>query len=92
MRGEALAERACGEMDVAQEFARLQHIGVVAGDEIDRRDLARAAIAGPAACSGPRARSSSVIIGPAGSDMQILPPTVAAFQILNEARKAREQS
>ena len=28
----------------------------------------------------------SEIIGPAGRDMQRLPPTVAAFQILNEAR------
>src|SRR5665647_2778066 len=32
----------------------------------------------------------SEIIGPAGNDMQMLPPTVAVFQILNEARKARQ--
>jgi len=31
-----------------------------------------------------------VIIGPAGSAMQMLPPTVAAFQILNDARKASQ--
>ena len=29
----------------------------------------------------------SEIIGPAGSDMQMFPPTVASFQILNEAEK-----
>src|SRR4029450_1353061 len=32
------------------------------------------------------------IIGPAGSDMQIFPPTVASFQILKEARKERQHS
>ena len=32
----------------------------------------------------------SEIIGPAGSAMQRLPPTVAMFQILNEARKDRQ--
>ena len=32
----------------------------------------------------------SEIIGPAGSDMQMFPPTVASFQILNEARKDRQ--
>src|SRR5665647_3786565 len=32
----------------------------------------------------------SEIIGPAGNDMQMLPPTVAVFQILNEARNARQ--
>src|SRR4029077_6888510 len=30
------------------------------------------------------------IIGPAGSDMQIFPPTVASFQILKDARKERQ--
>ena len=38
----------------------------------------------------PSSAAVSEIIGPAGSDMQMLPPTVAAFQILNEARKARQ--
>src|SRR6201994_486303 len=32
------------------------------------------------------------IIGPAGSDMTMFPPTVASFQILKEARKARQHS
>ena len=31
-----------------------------------------------------------VIIGPAGSDMQMLPPTVAVFHTLNDARKASQ--
>jgi hypothetical protein len=31
-------------------------------------------------------------MGPAGSDMQILPPTVAAFQILNDASSALQHS
>src|SRR5215475_14758472 len=38
----------------------------------------------------PSSADVSEIIGPAGSDMQRLPPTVAVFQILNEARKARQ--
>src|ERR1700752_4759535 len=38
----------------------------------------------------PSSADVSEIIGPAGSDMQILPPTVAVFQILNEARNARQ--
>ena len=32
------------------------------------------------------------IIAPAGSDMQMLPPRVAAFQILNEARSALQHA
>ena len=31
-----------------------------------------------------------VIIGPAGRDMQMLPPTVAVFHTLNDARKASQ--
>src|SRR5579862_9572183 len=38
----------------------------------------------------PSSAEVSEIIGPAGSDMQRLPPTVAVFQILKEARKARQ--
>ncbi len=38
----------------------------------------------------PSSAAVSDIIGPAGSAMQMLPPTVAMFQILNEARKARQ--
>src|ERR1700756_5614089 len=38
----------------------------------------------------PSSAEVSEIIGPAGSDKQMLPPTVAVFQILNEARKARQ--
>src|SRR6516225_3334419 len=35
----------------------------------------------------PSSAAVSEIIGPAGNDMQMLPPTVASFQILNDARK-----
>src|SRR5215470_4271124 len=41
----------------------------------------------PSACQivqTPSSAAVSEIIGPAGSDMQRLPPTVAVFQILNE--------
>ena len=47
----------------------------------------------PSACQivqTPSSAEVSEIIGPAGSDMQILPPTVAVFQILKEARNARQ--
>ncbi len=40
----------------------------------------------------PSSAAVSEIIGPAGSDMQMLPPTVAAFQILNDARNALQHS
>src|SRR5436190_18903154 len=32
------------------------------------------------------------VIGPAGSDMQMFPPTVASFQILKDARNERQHS
>src|ERR1700731_3321851 len=38
----------------------------------------------------PPSADVSEIIGPAGSDMQRLPPTVAVFHILKEARYARQ--
>src|SRR6267142_6969833 len=47
----------------------------------------------PPACQTVQTPSSAEvreIIGPAGSDMQMLPPTVAVFQILKEARNARQ--
>src|SRR5439155_6292056 len=47
----------------------------------------------PSACQivqTPSSAAVSEIIGPAGSDMQRLPPTVAVFQILNDARNARQ--
>src|SRR5215831_7916957 len=47
----------------------------------------------PSACQIvqiPSSAAVSEIIGPAGSDMQRLPPTVAVFQTLKEARKARQ--
>src|SRR6201995_2227854 len=47
----------------------------------------------PSACQivqTPSSAAVSEIIGPAGSDMQRLPPTVAVFHILKEARKARQ--
>ena len=38
----------------------------------------------------PSSAAVSEIIGPAGSDMQMFPPTVASFQILKEARNERQ--
>src|ERR1700712_4095267 len=38
----------------------------------------------------PSSAAVRAIIGPAGNDMQRLPPTVAVFQILKEARNARQ--
>src|SRR5260370_16519435 len=40
----------------------------------------------------PSSATASEIIGPAGNDIQILPPTVAVFQILNEERNERQHS
>ena len=41
-KGEPLRERRCRQVDAAEQFARLQHVGVVAGDEIDRGPRVRA--------------------------------------------------
>src|ERR1700722_8931077 len=38
----------------------------------------------------PSSAAASDIIGPAGSDIQRLPPTVAMFQILNDERNDRQ--
>src|SRR5437016_1965211 len=38
----------------------------------------------------PSSAAVNEIIGPAGNDMQRLPPTVAVFQIVKEARKDRQ--
>src|SRR5260221_12183331 len=38
----------------------------------------------------PSAATVSKISGPAGNDMQMFPPTVAVFQILNDDRKERQ--
>ena len=40
----------------------------------------------------PSSATVSEIIAPAGSDMQILPPTVAAFWILNDISSASQHS
>ena len=91
VRGEAFAERAGGEMDVAQQLARLKHIGVVAGDEVDRRPLRAGAHRGQEGvagfeCGGVRHHRAC------RQRHADIAATVAAFQILNEARKARAQS
>ena len=82
------AQRRGRQMNAAQQFARAQHVGVVAGDEIDRRHLRAARRRAARACRRPPAPRSARSSRPAGSDMQMLPPTVAAFQILNDARSA----
>src|ERR1700752_5062576 len=38
----------------------------------------------------PSSADVNEIMGPAGNDMQMWPPTVAVFQILNEARNSRQ--
>src|SRR5712672_2713159 len=38
----------------------------------------------------PSSATVSEIIGPAGNDMQMFPPTVAVFQILDDDRKERQ--
>ncbi len=85
--GEALGERRGRQVDGAQQLARPQDVRVVAGDEIDAGTLRGAAVARPERADRPRAPTASEIMAPAGSDMQMLPPTVAAFQILNEASR-----
>ena len=59
---------------------------MVAGHEIDNGNCAARAAPGPERAT-PSSAAVSEIIGPAGSDMQMFPPTVASFQILNEGKK-----
>ena len=58
-------------------------------DEVEHRDPPFAALRRPDRAD-PSSAAQSEIIGPAGSAMHRLPPTVAMFQILNEARNARQ--
>jgi hypothetical protein len=46
----------------------------------------------PRTVQTPSSEDVSEVMAPAGSDMQMLPPTVAAFQILNDARSDRQHS
>ena len=85
------AQRPAGMVDCAQQLARLQNVLMVAGDEVHRRH-SRSPPSLARKVQTPSSDEASEIIGPAGSDMQTLPPTVAVFQILNEARKARQHS
>ena len=85
--GEALGERRCRQEDRAQQLALLQHVGVHAGDEVDDRHLRAACRSRGHRVQTPSSAAVSEIMAPAGSDMQTLPPTVAAFQILNDIRK-----
>ena len=62
---------------------------MVAGDEIGRVDGALGAVGAHNVYVASSA-TVIVIIGPAGSDMQMLPPTVAEFHTLNEARNASQ--
>ncbi len=88
--GGAAGERAGRQGDRAQQFPLGQHLAARAGDEVG--DAAPAPQ--PPSCERSRHTPSSAavseIIGPAGSALHRLPPTVAMFQILNEARKARQ--
>ena len=83
------ASRPRADIDLPQQIARREYVALVADDEIGDRNFPLAA----AACQIVQTPSSAEvreIIGPAGSDMQILPPTVAVFHILKEARNARQ--
>jgi hypothetical protein len=76
-------------VDLPQQIARREHVALVAGDEVGDATLCSL----PSAfqiVQTPSSAAVSEIIGPAGSDMQRLPPTVAVFQILKEARNARQ--
>jgi hypothetical protein len=90
-KAERLAERRGRQTDAADELSRLQDIGMISGDEIGHRHLRGSPLRGQrVSCpSNPAVRE---IMGPAGKDMQMLPPMVAAFQILKEARKESQHS
>ena len=77
-------------VDLPQQIARREHVALVAGDEIDGGNSSARRHRPARSCRHRLAPQVSEIIGPAGSDMQMLPPTVAVFQILKEARKARQ--
>ena len=88
---ERLAQGLGRQMDAPQQLAGTEHVSMVAGDEVGGGHLTRAPPRGHSVYVPSRATVSE-IMGPAGNDMQMLPPTVAAFQILKEARNARQHS
>ena len=72
-------------MDLAQQLALLQHVLVVAGTKSTTVTSRGSPLRGHSVQT-PSSAAVSEIIAPAGSDMQTLPPMVAAFQILNDIR------
>ncbi len=78
------------QIDPAKNFARRQHVLFRSGDEIHDRNLPLAAVARPDRADAIERGGQRDHRAAGGSDMQMLPPTVAVFQILNEARNARQ--
>ena len=89
-KANCLAERVSGQEYRSQQFAGCEDILVVARHEIDDRTPAAVRRSSARAWHTPSSAAVSEIIGPAGSDMQMFPPTVASFQILNEERNDRQ--
>ena len=88
MRRNAVRDRSDAERDLdrAQHLAGRERGLPHAGHEVGRRASRRSPpSARPDHGRRRRARPASEVIGPAGSAMAMLPPTVATFQILNEA-------
>lgn len=78
-----------GNVDAPQDFSGARRFSLSPVTK-ERASTVRADPS--AAQSSYRASSAtvSVIMGPAGRDIQILPPTVAALQTLNEDRNASQ--
>jgi len=87
----SLAQSRGRQINFPKQIARPQYVLMVAGDEILDRYPAHVAVP-----SHNRANAFESCgqrnLGPAGNDMQIFPPTVAVFQILNDERNERQHS
>ena len=77
------------QIDPAKNFARRQHVGFAPVTK-STIGICRSPPSRDQIVPTPSSAAVSEIIGPAGSDMQMLPPTVAVFQILKEAANARQ--
>ncbi len=64
------------DVDLAEHLARFENVGIIAGHEIHCVNDAFRAVGAHSVYVASSA-TVMVIIGPAGSDMQMLPPTVA---------------
>ena len=77
-----------GQLDRAQHLPGAEAVRAVAGHQVDATLCRRSPPSGVQMTASPSRPEASETIDAAQNDWQTLPPTVAVFQILNEASSA----